>query len=86
VLNIGAPSPEYYIDTLIENSMIFYVDNDLGYEYNLFSMLGGTVDDFMPRGYFSGYNASLNPYFMYLVDAPKKSCGILSLISLLIFL
>jgi len=45
--------------------------NDLGYEDN-FSMLGGNVDDFISLGYFSGYNASLDPYYMYLVDKPRN--------------
>jgi len=30
------------------------------------------VDNFMSLGYFSGYNASFDPYYMYLVDAPRK--------------
>jgi len=66
------PSPEYYIDAPIDNPMICDANNDLGYKDNMFSMLGGNVDKFMSLGYFSGYNAFLDPYFMYLMDAPRK--------------
>ena len=52
--------------------MICDANNDLGYKDNMFSMLGGNVDKFMSLGYFSGYNAFLDPYFMYLMDAPRK--------------
>jgi len=67
-----SPSPKYNIDTSIDNPMIFYANNDLGYENDMFSMLGGNVDSFMSLGYFSGYPTSLDPYYMYLVDAPRK--------------
>ena len=39
----------------------------------MFNMLGGNVDDFLSLAYFSGYNASLDPYYMYLEDLPKKN-------------
>ena len=52
--------------------MIFYANNDLGYEDIMFSMLGGNIDNFTSLGYFSGYTVSLDLYFMYLVDAPRK--------------
>ena len=52
--------------------MICDANVDQGYEDNMFSMLGGNVDNFMFLGYFSRYNASVNPYFMYLVDASRK--------------
>ena len=52
--------------------MIFYANDDLGYEDDVFNMLSGNVDNFMNLGYFSWYNASLDPYCMYLVDAPRK--------------
>ena len=35
-------------------------------------MLSGNVGNFMPLNYFSGYNASLDPYYMYLVNKPRK--------------
>jgi len=57
---------------LLKILCFFYTDNDLGYEDNMFNMLGRNIDNFMSLGYFSGYNASLDPYFMYLVDAPRK--------------
>ena len=72
VCSLPSQSLEYYIDALISNPMIFDANNDLGYEDNMFSMLGGNVDNFISLGYFSGYNASLDPYFMHLVDAPRK--------------
>ena len=69
---IYSPSPKYYIYMPIDNPMICDGKIDLSYENNLFNMLGGNVDNFMSLGYFSGYNPSLDPYFMYLVDAPRK--------------
>ena len=41
--SLPSHSPEYYIDTPIENPMIFNANVDLGYEVNLFSMLGGML-------------------------------------------
>ena len=35
-------------------------------------MLDGNVVNFLVLGYFSGYDASLNLYCIYLVDKPKK--------------
>jgi len=35
-------------------------------------VLGGNVDDYLSLGYFSGYNASLDPYCIFLVDKPRK--------------
>ena len=55
ICSLHSPSPEYYIDMPIENPMIFYANNDLGYEDNMFSMLGGNVDNFMSLCYFSWY-------------------------------
>ena len=45
---------------------------ELGYEDNMFNMLGGNVDNCLSLGYLSGYDASLNPYCIYLEDKPKK--------------
>ena len=54
----------------IDNPVICDTNVDLGYEDNMFNMLGKNVDNFMSLDYFSGYNASSDPYCMYLVDAP----------------
>ena len=72
VCSLPSHSLEYYIDALISNPMIFDANSDLGYEDNMFSMLGGNVDNFMFLGYFSRYNASIDPHYMYLVDEPRK--------------
>jgi len=82
----ASSSPKYYIDVPIDNLMICNGNVDLGYEDNMFNMLGENVDNFMSLSYCSGYNVSLDPYFMYIMDAHRKSSGILSLIPLLIFL
>jgi len=79
-------SPEYYIDVPSENLMIFYANNDLGYGDNMFSMLGTNVNNFMSLSYFSGYNVSLDPYCMFLVNVPRKLMWNTFSDSLLIFL
>ena len=38
----------------------------------MFNMLGGNVDNFLSLGYFSGFNASLDSYYMCLEDLPRK--------------
>jgi len=38
----------------------------------MFNMLSGSVANFLFQGYFSGYDASLDPYCIYLVDKSKK--------------
>ena len=45
---------------------------DLGYDDHMFHMLGGNIDHFKSLGYLSGYDAALDPYFLYLVDKPRK--------------
>jgi len=35
-------------------------------------MLGGNVENFRYLGYFSGYDAALDPYYIYLVDKHRK--------------
>ena len=44
----------------------------MGNEDNMFHMLGGNVENFGSLGYFSGYDATLDPYCIYLVDKPRK--------------
>jgi len=65
-------SLEYSLDAPIDNPNICDTNNDLGYEDNMFSMLGENVDNFLSLGYFCVYDASLDPYCMYLVDKPRK--------------
>ena len=38
----------------------------------MLNALGGNVDIFMSLGNFSGYDASLDPYCIHLVDKPRK--------------
>jgi len=66
------PSLEYYFDAPIYNPMICDAIMNLGSEDNMFNALGGNVINFLSLGYFSGYDASLNPYCIYLVDEPRK--------------
>ena len=55
--SLRSPSPKYFIDKPIENPMVFYANVDLGYEDNMFDVIGGNVDNFLPLGYFCGCNA-----------------------------
>ena len=48
----------------VDNPMICDDNVNLGYEDNMFSMLGGNVDNFLSLGYFCGYDAS--------ADNPRK--------------
>ena len=64
-------SPEYSLDTPI-NPKICDSNVDLGHEVKMFNMLGGNVDNFLSLGYFCGYDASLDPYCIFLVDKPRK--------------
>jgi len=43
-----SPSLEYYINVPIDNAMICDANVNFGYEDNMFNMLGGNVDNFMP--------------------------------------
>ena len=45
---------------------------DMGYADNMFHMLGKNVETFGSLGYFSGYDASLDPYCINLVGKPRK--------------
>ena len=38
----------------------------------MFHMRGGNVENFGSLGYFSGYDATLGPYCIYLLDKPRK--------------
>jgi len=45
---------------------------DMGNENNVLNVLGGNDENFGPLRYFSGYDAALDPYCIYLVDKPRK--------------
>jgi len=64
--------PEYSFDVPTNSSMICDSSVDLGYEDNMFDMLGGNVDNFLSLGYLSGCDASFDLYCIYLVDRPRK--------------
>jgi len=65
-------SSEYSLDVPIGNPKICDSIVDLGYEGKMFNMLGGNVVNFLSLGYFCGYDASFDPYCMYLMDKPRK--------------
>ena len=65
-------SPKYYFYVPIDNPMICDSNGNLGYEDNILNVLGGNVANFLSLGYFSGYDASLDLYCIYLVDKPEK--------------
>ena len=52
--------------------MICDATMDLGYEDNIFYLLGGNVDNCVSLGYCRGYYPSIDPYSLYLKDFPKK--------------
>jgi len=54
ICSLPSPSLEYYIDTPIDNPMIFYANVDLGCERNMFDMLG--VDNYVSLGYLKKYD------------------------------
>jgi len=56
----------------IDNPIICDAASDLGCKDNMFDVLGGNVDNFLFIGYLSGYDASLDPYCMYLGNKHKK--------------
>jgi len=64
--------PEYTYNVPIDNFEICNSNVDMGYANNIFHMLGGKVETFKSLGNFSGYNATLVPYCINLVDKPRK--------------
>ena len=38
----------------------------------MFNMLGASDENLRSLGYFNGYDATLDPYCIYLVDQPRK--------------
>ena len=63
---------EYTIDAPIDNFDICNSNVDIDYADNTFHMLGGNVENFGSLGYFSGYDAALDPYCINLWDKPRK--------------
>ena len=78
--------PELDFDVPIDKFKLCDFNVDLGYDDHMFHMLGGNVENFEFLGSLCRYNAALDSYCIELVDMPRKSCGTLSLIFLLIFL
>jgi len=72
ICSLPSPSPKYSIDTPIENLLIFDSNVDLGHVDNMFSMIGGSLDNYVPLGHFSGYDPFIDPYCACLEDLPKK--------------
>ena len=70
-------SSEYSLEVPIDNPKICDSKVDLGHAGKMFNMLGGNVDNFLSLGYFWGYDASLGPYCIFLVDAPRKIIGMI---------
>ena len=52
--------------------MICNANVDLGYEDNIFSMLGGNIQDYVSLGYLRGYDPSIDSYSVSLEDLPRK--------------
>jgi len=65
-------SPEHSFDAPSDISKFCDFNMDLGYDDNMFNMLGGNVETFESLGNFSRYDATLDPYYIYLVDKPRK--------------
>jgi len=72
ICSLPSPSPKYFIDTPIENPMIFYSNVDFGHEVKMFNMLGRNVQDYMSLCYLRGYDSSTDPYCVSLEDLPRK--------------
>ena len=70
--------PELDFDVPIDRFKLCDFNVDLGYDDNMFHMLGGNVDHFE----FLGYLSALDPYRLSLMGMPRKSRGAISLIFL----
>jgi len=64
--------PEYYLDAPLDNPMICDPTIDLGYEDNMFHMLGGNVVDYVSLGYLGGYDPLIDYYYLCVGDLPRK--------------
>jgi len=50
ICSLPSHSPKYYLNAPIDNFMIYDANVDLGYENNIFSMLGGHLDNYVSLG------------------------------------
>jgi len=66
-------SPQYTYDVSIDNFEICDSNIDMGYADNIFHVIGGNVETFESLGNFSGYNATIDPYCINLLDKPRKN-------------
>ena len=69
---LPSTSPDYYLDVPINYRMIVNANNDLGYENNMFDVLGGNANNFVSLGYFRGCDPSIDPHCVWLGELPKK--------------
>jgi len=65
-------SPKHTYDVPIDNFDICDSNGEMANADNMFQMLGGIVENFESLGYLGGYDATIYPYCIYLVDKPKK--------------
>jgi len=68
----SSSSPELDYNVPIGNFVICDSNINLGLENNVLNMLGGNYENFESLGYFSGYDAALDPYCINLVNEPRK--------------
>jgi len=50
ICSLSSSSPKYFNDMPIKTPMIFDANIDLGYEVNMFNMLGGNAKNFLSLG------------------------------------
>jgi len=67
----SSSSPEYAFYVPIDNLEICGVTVDLGNDDKMFNMLGGNVENYESLGSLCGYDATLDPYCIDLVDMPR---------------
>ena len=65
-------SIEYTYDVPIDKFEICDSKVEMDYANNMFHVVGGNVETYESLGNFSGYDASLDPYCINLVDKPRK--------------
>jgi len=65
-------SPEHSFDVPNDISKLSDSNIDLDHKNNMFNMLGGSDENFGSLGYFSVYDAAVDPYCIYLVDKARK--------------
>ena len=57
----------------MDNFEIYDFNVGLGNEDKVLNTLGGNVETFESLGNFSGYNATIDPYCINLLDKPRKN-------------